>query len=405
MTFEKFQRLLITLLCAISFFYGGYYMGKRGYLFEILSHPIEVKIVNQNPNDQSIDFGLFWDVWKLINSEYLERPVDPKKMLYGAVEGMVRALGDPHTAFLTPQLNDEFGESLNGEYEGIGAQLGLEEGAIIVISPFDGSPAKAAGLRPRDRILAIDGQPTSSGTLTDAVAKIRGKQGSSVTLTIQTGTDAPRDVSILRGAITVPSVSWEDKGDGTAYIRVSRFGDSTNADWAKSVSEINLKMDQLDAVIVDVRSNPGGYLNSAVYLAEEFMSDVPVLFRHTALGEDIPIKATRTGTLTKVPAIYVLIDEGSASASEILAAALKDNKSATLIGKKSYGKGTIQESKEFSDGSSLHLTIEKWLTPKKEWVHGKGLQPDVEVDLYPEGSKDNTQDLQLDKALELAKKL
>jgi carboxyl-terminal processing protease len=400
--FQNFQRLLITILVAVGFFYGGYYMGKRGFLFEVRRNPPKIEIINQYPADKAVDFTLFWEVWNLLNTSYLERPVDPQKMLYGAISGMVESLGDPYTSFLPPVVNKSFGDALGGKYEGIGAELGLKENQLIVISPFDGSPAKNAGIRPGDKIVKIEGESTMGLSVSEAVAKIRGSAGTKINLSVQTGEDQPRDLTIIRGLITVASVTWEDKGDGTVYIRISRFGPETNKEWDDVVSEINIKVKELDAIIVDVRGNPGGYLQSAVHIGEEFFRGKPVVYEEEATGEQIPLDAKRVGAFGDVPGLFVLIDEGSASASEILAAALRDNIGAKLIGMKSFGKGTIQDAKDFGDGSGIHITIAKWLTPNKVWIHKKGLEPDVKVEITKEDIA-ALKDTQLDKATELAK--
>ena len=400
--FEKFQRFLITVLIAVGFFYGGYYMGKRGFIFEVRKNPPKIEILNRYPSDQKIDFARFWEVWDLVSQNYLERPVDAQKMLWGAITGMVSSLGDPYTSYLPPEINKNVQNALNGKYEGIGAELGIKDNMLVVIAPLDGSPAKAAGVKSGDKILKIGETITSGMSVTDAVSKIKGAAGTKVVLTLQTGDGAPREITITRGVITISSVSWEDKGDGTLYIRVSRFGGETNADWDKAVSEANVKMKELDAIIVDVRGNPGGYLDSAIYLAGEFFTNKPVIFKESALGEQTPFGTQRIGIFQKVPGVIVLVDEGSASASEILASALRDNISAKIIGTKSFGKGTIQDAKDFSDGSGVHITIAKWLTPNKEWVHKNGIEPDVKVELTAENTKDGT-DPQLAKALELAK--
>ncbi|NMB91887.1 S41 family peptidase [candidate division WWE3 bacterium] len=400
--FQKFQRLLVTFLVAVGFFYGGYYMGKRGFIFEVRKNPPKVEVINQYPADKEIDFSLFWNVWDLLNSSYLERPVDPQKMLYGAISGMVDSLGDPYTSFLTPDVNKSFGDALGGKYEGIGAELGLKDNQLIIVSPFDGSPAKSAGIKPGDKIVKIEGESTFGMSVSEAVAKIRGSAGTKIGLTIQTNDEEPRDLIITRGLITVASVSWEDKGDGTIYIRISRFGSETNEEWDRVASEINVKAKELDALVIDVRGNPGGYLQSAVYIAEEFFRGKVVVYEEEATGEQIPLEATRVGMFGDVPAVFVLIDEGSASASEILAAALRDNVGAKLIGMKSFGKGTIQDAKDFEDGSGIHITIAKWLTPNKVWIHKKGLEPDIKVEITNEDSMAR-KDTQLDKALDLAK--
>ena len=402
MKFRKFQRILIIFLIAIGFFYGGYYFGKRGFVFEVRKNPPEIEISNKFPPDGKLDFSLFWEVWDILNSTYLERPIDQKKMIYGAISGMVYSLEDPYTSFLPPDINESFMDSMGGRYEGIGAELSLKDGNLIIVSPLDGSPAKNIGVKPGDRILQIDDKSTAGMSVSEAVALIRGESGTTVKLVLQTGTDDPREVVITRGVITVSSVTWEDKGDGTAYMRISRFGSDTNTEWDRVASEVNVKMSELDAVIIDVRGNPGGYLESAIHISEDFFRGKPVLYEETSTGELIPFNTSKVGVFKDIPAVFVLIDQGSASASEILAAALRDNIGAKLIGEKSFGKGTIQDAKDFNDGSGLHITIAKWLTPKKEWVHGKGLEPDITIKITNE-DLDKGVDPQLNKALELAK--
>lgn len=403
-SFEKFQRSLIIVLVAVGFFYGGYYMGKRGYLFEIRKNPPSIEITNRYPGDQKVDFGLFWDVWSLLESTYLDRPIDAQKMVYGAIGGMVESLGDPYTSFLPPEVNKNVQDQLNGNYQGIGAELGMQDDMLMVVAPLDGSPAKAAGLRSGDKILKVEEESTYGMTVTEAVGKIRGAEGTSIKLTLQTGNEEPREVSITRGTITIASVTWENKGDGTAYIRISRFGGETNKEWDDAVSEINIQMKELDAVIVDVRGNPGGYLQSAVHIAGDFFKNKTVVYQELATGEQIPLDTKRVGSLQSVPRVIVLIDGGSASASEIIAGALRDNIGATLVGTKSFGKGTIQDAKDFSDGSGVHITIAKWLTPSKQWVHKNGLEPDVKVE-FTEEDISNGKDVQLEKAIELAEEI
>jgi carboxyl-terminal processing protease len=399
--FDKFQRYLITFLFTLCAFFGGWYFGKRGFVFEVRKNPPEINVINKAPQDQEIDFSLFWKVWTMMQSEYLERPVDGQKMLYGAIQGMVSSLGDPYTSFLPPEVNETVMSALNGTYEGIGAELGMDEGQLMVVSPLDGSPAKAAGVKAGDKILKIEDEGTIGVTITEAVSKIRGPAGTISSLTLQKGNDEPRVVRIKRGQIKIDSVTWEDKGDGIAYIRVSRFGQETNTEWNKVASEVNVSMPNLDAIVLDVRGNPGGYLLSAVHLSGEFFKNEVVVYQESATGTISPLETVRVGAFERVP-LYVLIDEGSASASEILAAALSEHSNAILVGTKSFGKGTIQDAKDFEDGSGVHVTVAKWLTPSKEWVHETGITPDLVVERqdtdYEEGI-----DRQLDKVLELAK--
>ena len=401
MTFARFQKILVLFLLTASGFFGGWYFGKSGYIFEVRKNPPEIKILNRTPPRQSVDFDLFWEVWEIVRTQYLERPVDAKKMMYGALVGMVQSLGDPYTSFLPPVQNETVTNAINGVYEGIGAELGMRENQLIVVSPLDGSPAKAAGVLPGDAILEIEGRSTVGIALSEAVSMIRGESETTVSLTLaRRGADKPFKLSVKRGQVTVPSIVWEDKGDGVAYIRLSRFGSETNAEWSKVASEVNVNMKELDAVVLDVRGNPGGYMQAAVFIAGEFFSGKPVMYEETSVGEQIPFETNRAGNFNKLP-VFVLIDGGSASASEILAGALKADAGAVLVGSKSFGKGTIQDARDFDDGSGLHITIAKWLTPDKKWVHNVGLTPDVVVESNL--GDDGKTDAQLEKALELAR--
>ena len=383
-------------------------MGKRGYEVDIKKNPPQVEFVNKSLTTQTVDFSLFWDAWDQVSQDYLDRPVDPKKMMYGAVRGMVESLGDPYTSFLDPDVNKAINNSLNGSYEGVGMELGVKDGQLMVVSPLDGSPAKNVGVLAGDKILEIEGKTTAGITITEAVSQIRGQAGTISTLKIQRGNGEPFVLTVKREKITVASVTWEDKGQGTAYVRISRFGDDTNGDWDNVVKEVNVKMRELDAIVLDLRGNPGGYLQSAVHIASDFYTGKPVLYEQDALREQLPFNAQGGADFARIPVI-VLIDEGSASASEILASALRENIDAVLVGAQSFGKGTIQDAKEFKDGSGLHITIAKWLTSQKKWVGDKdengkiGLRPDVAVEI----TKDDInagKDPQLDKALEIASK-
>ena len=404
----RFQKKLGVLLTFIGLFFSGYFLGVSGYEFDVAVQPFTLSVERNIPVSSDVDFNKFWEKWDYLIANKSKDEV--KKMYYESISGMVESLGDPYTSFLAPPVNEVVNNAINGTYEGIGAELGFnQEDKLIVISPLDGSPAINAGIRPGDRILKIDGEDTEGISLNEAVAQIRGESGTFVTLTIRRDDKEPQDVRIKRGVITVASVTWKDMGEGTVYLKVSRFGGDTNKEWDKAVSEINIKVNELDALVIDLRGNPGGYLESAVHLAGEFYRNKPVLYRETALGEQFEMKTNRNGFFTQVPAVFVLIDGGSASASEILAAALKSQINATLVGEKSFGKGTIQDAENFKDGSGLHITIEKWLTPEKVWVHKKpdiegGIQPDIAVEMSDEDIKAGL-DKQLDKAVELSKQI
>lgn len=196
--FDRFQRILISFLIAVSFFYGGYYMGKSGYLFELRKNPPIVTVINQTPSNQDLDFSLFWEVWNMVGDDYLERPVDRQKMMYGAIQGMVNALGDPYTSYLPPQVNEVVTDAINGTYKGIGAELGLRDGQLIIVAPLDGSPAKEAGVLAGDKILEIESNGTVGISLTEAVSKIRGEAGTLSTLKLQRNDNEKEVLLLLR---------------------------------------------------------------------------------------------------------------------------------------------------------------------------------------------------------------
>lgn len=400
--FFRSNRFLV--LAFILVFFAGWQLGFSGFQLNLRLNPPGITIENKNPPSGIIDFSLLWDVIDQINKDYLFRPVDATKLLYGAISGLVEALGDPYTSFLDPKENEQFSSSLEGIYEGIGAEIGIRSDQLMIIAPLEGSPAKAAGVRSGDKILEIDGTSTVGISIFEAVSKIRGEAGTEVVLTLQREKGDSFKTPIVRDRIKVKSVSWEAKGNGIFYIRVSRFGKDTNSEWDSAVGEIKNQTSSIKGIVLDVRSNPGGYLSGAVYLSSEFLGKGTVVIQMDSSGGKNPlsVQSTANNHAFAGVSVTVLIDGGSASASEILAAALQERAGAKLIGEKSFGKGTVQDAVDFGDGSGLHLTVAKWLTPSSVWVHEKGLEPDFEVELTEEDI-DKDRDPQLDKALELLK--
>lgn len=415
------KRLQILLIIVITFL-AGYFFGVTKVNFEWSHYKPNITVINKEPPASAslVDFGLFWNVWdKLTTNYYDKKAIDPQKLLYGAITGMVQSVGDPYTMFLPPTQNNNFQEQLAGQFTGIGAELGMKGKQIIVVAPLAGSPAEKAGIKAGDAIIKVEGQATDGWTLQQAVDKIRGPKGTPVTLTIMhTGENTEKDITINRDVITVKSVDgWvkeikdvngisqdikkSDKAtDAIAYIRLSQFGDSTNQDWSHLVASLQPKLDSMHAkgLILDLRDNPGGYLTDAVYIAGEFLPEgTPVVIQDNGSGEQNTLSVNRKGALMDIPLI-VLINKGSASASEIVSGALRDNKRAQLVGETSFGKGTIQQAMDLGNNAGLHVTIAKWLTPNGTWVHGKGLTPDVSVNL---DSKDPSHDTQLEKAIDI----
>ena len=390
------------ILILLAVFLGGWQLGFAGYQLDLKFNPPSLKIENKKVTSGEINFSPLWDVLDRINEDYLFRPVDGTKLLYGAISGLVKALGDPYTAFLDPTENIQFNDSLEGVYEGIGAELGLRNDRLIIVAPLGGSPAEAKGIRAGDKILEIDGSSTSGLSVTEAVTKIRGEAGTVIELTLQRGSESSFKVSITRAQITVKSVNVEKKDGGIYYLEVTRFGETTNDEWDEAVEEVMSQETGVKGIVLDLRSNPGGYLNSAVYLASEFLASGSVVLQEDAGGDrsTLSVQSTKNDHAFAGIPVVVLIDEGSASASEILAGALSERAGAKLVGEKSFGKGTVQDAADFDDGSGLHLSVAKWLTPKGVWVHDKGLEPDFKVELTDEDINAG-RDPQLDKALDL----
>ncbi len=413
----------IILLIFISFL-GGYYFGINKVNLDWKNYKPVLNVASKEPpaGIVNIDFNPFWNVWqKLLTNYYDKSKLDQQKMLNGAISGMVQSLGDPFTLYLPPVQNTSFKQGLAGQFSGIGAELGTKDKDIIVISPLDGSPAEKMGIKAGDVIVKVNGQSTAGWDLAKAVDNIRGPKGTDVTLTvIHKDTKNQVNIKITRDVITVKSVAIDtrnakcdnngcqvlDKGSPCSattcrefvYIRLSQFGDNTNQEWVNLVKGVSDKIKQnknIKGIVFDLRNNPGGYLTDATFIASEFLPKGDLVVTEDTGTSQIPMNVTRDGLL-KDPKLVVLINKGSASASEIVAGALRDQGRATLVGEESFGKGTVQEAEDLGDGAGLHVTIAKWLTPNGTWVNGKGLTPDVSVKLDP---KDPTRDTQLEKAV------
>ena len=400
----------------------GYRLGERGIRLTVT--PDKKVVINEvSPATVSVDFSLFWDVWQRLFRFYIDRAgIDTQKMVWGAISGMVNSLDDPYTAFLPPKENKEFKEDLGGEFDGIGAQLGLRDSRVIVIAPLKGTPAQKAGILAGDYILKVNDEDTVGWSVPQAVTKIRGPRGTTVKLEILHETSQkPEEITIRRDTITVSSVEWWAKRpaeieeiEGIAesakilgspykvvYLRLSRFGDNTNDEWNKAIGEIlsaQRTNGTLKGLILDLRNNPGGYLDGSVFIASEFLKDGVIVSQVNSdtTKEEFPVN--RKGKLLDIP-LVVLVNKGSASASEIVAGALKDYKRATLVGELTFGKGSVQTPQELTGGAGLHITTGKWLLPKGDSISKVGVKPDIEVKF--DGVANATADAQLAKAIEL----
>ncbi len=378
----------------ILVFLMGYSVGKDGYT--VKKTGIAFSVVKQSvgqPND--VDFSLFWDSWNLVKDKYV-KPVDDKERLYGAVAGQVASLGDPYSAFLKPADNDRFTEELSGNFEGIGAELVQKDGMVTVVAPLEGSPAAAAGLQPDDVIVKIDGKDAPA-SLEEAVKMIRGKKGTQVKLTVARNNNL-QDISITRDVIQDKSVTYTKK-DTVGIIKVSQFSGNTTQLLDESLEKA--KKDGVKSIVLDMRNNPGGLLNVSVELVSRFIEPGVVVYERGKDGQDVAENTVNVKERTTLPMV-VLVNKGSASASEITAGALQDAGRAKIVGEVTFGKGSVQSIEPLKDGSSVKITIAEWLTPKKREINKVGIKPDVEVGLSEDDAK-NKRDPQLDKALELLK--
>ncbi|HVZ66702.1 MAG TPA: S41 family peptidase [Patescibacteria group bacterium] len=389
-----FQIILIVLISAVI----GYLAGSSKVNFALKNYKPILSVTSKNPPPgENLDMKLFYDVLARVNESYYDKSkLDAKKIEYGAISGMLSSLDDPYTSFFPPQQNTAFKTTMAGEFSGIGAELSVNSDNIItVISPLDDSPAQKAGIKAGDMILKVNGETTAGWDVSKAVDNIRGPKGTPVMLTVlHEKSKTPFDVKINRDTIVVKSVTgWvknfscndgncsEDaSGKPVAYIRLSQFGDKTNDEWQSVVNSIHSKAagKKLSGVVLDLRNNPGGYLSDAVFIASEFLKGGTVVIQEDGTGNQEPMNVSRVGTLQDEPVI-VLINKGSASASEIVSGALRDNNRAKLLGETSFGKGTVQQAEDLDGGGSVHISVAKWLTPNGTWVHHKGLTPDIKV--------------------------
>jgi len=304
--------------------------------------------------------------------------LDAAKLEDGLKEGLVEAAGDPYTEYLSAEESKEFNEQLSGSFEGIGAELNKEEGKIVIIAPLEGFPAQKAGLRSKDVISKINGDSAIDLSLTEAVKKIRGTKGTAVKLEIIRD-GKPLPFEIVREQITTPSVKWEVNGDGIGIMTISRFGEDTVALSRQAAEEFKSK--NVKGVLLDMRGNPGGLLEASVKVSSLWLENGKTVLEEKRDGKTIRnYRASGTPVLQGLPTV-VLIDGGSASASEIVAGALKDNKAATVTGTKSYGKGSVQELRELQDGGVLKVTIARWYTPNGRNIDKEGIEPDQKVEL------------------------
>lgn len=346
----------------------------------------------------SVDFGLFWDVWESLENRFYKQPISDEALFYGAIKGMAAAVGDPYTVFFNPTEAAEFNRELEGKFEGIGAELAIKRDRLTIVSPLADSPAERAGLVPGDVILAIDDVDAATFSLEGAVSRIRGLKGTVVHLTIFTeGVSETKEVQVKREEIIVKTVQLEFVSETIAHIRIFSFNEDTIDDFKTAVSAI--RRQNPSGIILDLRSNPGGYLDAAVEMASYWIEDGVIVEERFSLGAKDTYRAVGQARLADERTV-VLVNEGSASASEIVAGALQDYGEATVVGEETFGKGSVQDYSPLEDGSALKLTIAEWLTPKGRSINETGIAPDVFVPMSAEDVNNDT-DPQLQRAIQL----
>lgn len=420
MTFQEIMKkrnltnIFFGLAIAALLFGSGFKLGElKSENSQIQSRSFNLLNVDpEKAKKAKFDFDLFWETIDLLEKKYVDKKkLDPQKMFYGALKGMVASVDDPYTFFLSPDDNKQSKADLGGRFEGIGASLGLLNSRIIVIAPIKGSPAEKAGVRAGDYIQKVDGQATKNWSLPQAVSKIRGNKGTTVKLgLLRVGRPDEIEVSIIRDEIKVISVettfdtlrACKSNCKKVAVIKVTQFGENTNQEWDSAVATVLQEWNKktISGLVIDMRDNPGGFLDSAVYLSSEFLPvGKLVVKQESTVNPNRTYTVEREGALLNIP-MTVLINQGSASASEIFSGALRDHKRAELIGVKSFGKGSVQEALDLKSGAGLHVTIAKWILPNGDWIHGKGIDPKYPVvNKIPDG---NTLTRELDAQLEKA---
>ncbi|MFA6383054.1 MAG: S41 family peptidase [Parcubacteria group bacterium] len=404
--FHRYLAFFAVAFLVIGSFWLGYARGKQAERLADKSVPLTQSIVeNKNPTDsQIVDFSLFWKVWDLLKEKYVNnKTLDAQKMLYGAIDGMLKSTDDPYTTFFDPKATTSFSQDLEGSFDGIGAELGIKDSILTIIAPLEDSPAAKSGLRAGDKIIKIDGKSSADVTIDGAVDLIRGKKGTTVVLTVLHSDDQEtKDITVTRDTITVKSVKLEFKDNNIAHLKITKFGDTTDKEFDTAMNQIIANGSR--GIILDLRNDPGGYLDKAVDVASRMIpKGKAVVLEEDNTGKRETLNTLGGDKLSGIPTV-VLINEGSASASEILAGALRDNRAVQLIGKKSFGKGSVQELINLPQDTSVKITVAKWLTPNGDYIMEKGINPDIEVELTLD-DYDNNRDPQLDKAMEVMQEI
>lgn len=393
-------RIIILVLALFLIFSAGIYLGysNRPYIDRISSLNNKEKEVETNA-----DFAPFWKAWNILKDKsiYAKDITDDQDHVWGAISGLADSFDDPYTIFLPPEENEAFEEEVRGSFEGIGAELGVKDKLLTIIAPLKNTPAEKAGLKSGDKIIEIDNQSTLNLSTDEAVKLIRGPKGTSVKLTIlRPGEKSTREISVLRDNIDIPIIETEKRDDGVFVINFYSFSENSVKLFRQAL--LDFVEARTDKLVIDLRGNPGGYLESAVRIASWFIDEGDIILKEDTMNGDKQKDYRSYGprVFDKGLKMVVLVDKGSASASEILAGALKSHKIATIVGEKTYGKGSVQELIKLTDNTSLKITVANWLTPDGVSISKEGITPDVEVKMKDTDEK-NKKDSQMDKAVEI----
>lgn len=388
------RRIITTILILLV----GFAIGR----YSVLPSEITRGVYNMHGDvGENVDFEPFWEVWNIINERYAGPDVDSQDKVWGAIEGLANSLGDPYTVFLPPEESEAFAELVTNTFGGVGMEIGKEDDVIVVIAPLKNTPAERAGVRAGDMVLEIDDVSTLGMSVDEAVNLIRGEPGTSVVLSMFRETDdEPHDVTIVRDEIIVPALETELRSDGVFVISLYSFDTQTIHDFGIAMQEFAAA--QTNKLILDLRGNPGGFLDAAIAVASYFVPEGDVIVSETGDGnaELIEHRSKGYARFNRPLNMIVLVDRGSASASEIVAGALREHGIATLVGEQTFGKGSVQELVPITLETSLKLTIAQWRTPNGTTISDGGLTPDYIVELTEEDIEAE-QDPQFDKALEL----
>jgi carboxyl-terminal processing protease len=401
--YRKTAGIILACILILSFATSGaYYLGFKTGLEQTKNIVIKNVTDTDAPEDVKINFSLFWEAWSKLKEKHIKgTEIDERTLLYGAINGITNAFDDPNTTFFEPDEAKKFNEDISGNFSGLGAEIGIREGRLLIISPLKDSPAEKAGLQPGDYITKIGGESTNGITVEEAAKKLRGEPGTKIVLTIlKEESGEEKDIEITREPIQIPTVEWDMIDGNIIHLRIFSFNANTPTAFQKAM--ISSLLDNGKGMILDLRNNPGGLLDVAVDIAGWFLDrgSIVVTERFTS-GEEKPFRASGNEALKDFP-VVILINKGSASASEILAGALSVYKDTKLIGEKSFGKGTVQSLEELSDGSTLKITIANWLLPDGTIIEGNGLEPDFQIQISQEEIEAG-KDPQLNKAIEILK--